>query len=110
MLRKCDALCCPVLEVSGSLAGLAFKAGNEMPALVVSQPRARGSLQQSTVLAGAMELRWPSLALSERGTTEEHNEIKLTKSHSSELVCLSVFLSSSSSVPSPPQPSKTNLF
>lgn len=109
MLKKCDALCCPVLEVSGSLAGLAFKAGNEMPALVVSQPRARGSLQQSTVLAGAMELRWPSLTLSERGTTEGHNEIKLTKSHS-ELVGLSVFLSSSGSVPSPPQPSKTNLF
>lgn len=41
-LKKCDVLWCPFLEVSsGSLAGLAFKAENEMPALLVMQPRAR---------------------------------------------------------------------
>lgn len=84
MLQTHDVLCCLFLEVSGSLAGLAFKAGNEMPALVAMQQRARGLLQQSSVLAGtivSMELRWLCLALSYRGKTKEHNEIKLTKSH-----------------------------
>lgn len=70
-LKKCDVLSCLFLEVrSGSLAGLAFKAGNKMPALLVMQLRARGSLPQGSDLAGdivSMELCWPSLAHSDRG-------------------------------------------
>lgn len=82
---------------SGSLAGLAFKAENEMPALLVMQPRARVSLLQSSDLARdivSVELCWPSLAHSDRGYTNKHKEIELTKSHSSESlsVCLSVCL------------------
>lgn len=35
LLKRPDGPCCLLPEGSGSLAGLAFKAGNEMPALVV---------------------------------------------------------------------------
>lgn len=42
LLRRCDELCCLLPEGSGSLAGLAFKAGNEMPALVVDAAESKG--------------------------------------------------------------------
>lgn len=83
MLQTHDILCCLFLEVSGSLAGLAFKAEDEMPALVVMQQRARDHFSKAV---SWLELCWPRLILSDRGRTIERNEIKLTTSHSSELV------------------------
>lgn len=109
-----SAMYCLFLEVSGgSLAGLAFKAGNKMPTLLVMQPKARRSLLPSSDLAGdimSMELCWPSLAHSGRRCTN-------TKSHSSELLCLSVCLPACFCLLSPllllcflPLPNKTKIF
>lgn len=42
LLKRHDGPCCLLPEGSGSLAGLAFKAGNEMPALVVDTVERKG--------------------------------------------------------------------
>lgn len=42
LLKRQDGLCCLFPEGSGSLAGVAFKAGNEMPALVVDAAESKG--------------------------------------------------------------------
>lgn len=112
--------CSLFLEVSrGSLAGLAFKAGNKMPALLVMQPKARGSLPPSSGLAGDIvfvELGLPWLILIK--DVQTNREIKLTKSHCSELLCLSVCLPASPPTHSTllllcffsPLPNKTKIF